>query len=294
MFQQDKSLGFLEGWISIFLNTILFLLKLWVGFRVHSVAMVADAWHTLADSFTSLIVIVGFWMSVRPADKKHHFGHGRAEAVGALIIGTLLGVVAFSFLKDSIARLLQHSSVKFELFGIIVFLISVFVKEALAQFAFWAGRKIHSRSLLADAWHHRSDAIASGFILIGATLGRQWWWMDGVLGIGVSLLILYATVTIIRNAASYLIGESPSPDLKKKINDMLRDSGESSVKLHHLHFHDYGPHREITVHIHLPGEMSVGEAHTFATRIERLLREKLQLEATIHIDPARKRKERID
>jgi len=286
-----KSLGYLEGWLSVGINTTLFFFKLWVGLLIGSVAMKADAWHTLSDTLTSIVVILGFWMSSRPADKKHAFGHGRAEAIGSLVIGTLLAVVGISFFKDSISRLINHRAVTFTFFAITVFVISVIIKEGLAQFSFWAGRKIHARSLIGDAWHHRSDSIASGLIVIGALFGKRFWWMDGVLGIGVSLLILYATYAIIRSAASYLIGEAPSQSLEKRIQDTIRDADLSPEPVHHLHVHHYGEHMEITAHLRLPADMNVDDAHEIATKIEKALKKEFNAETTIHIEPSPRKKE---
>ncbi len=284
--ETNRTLGFVEGWLSIGINTALFFLKLWAGLRIASVAMVADAWHTLSDSFTSAVVILGFWLSAKPADDKHHFGHGRAEAIASLVIGTLLAVVGFSFLKDSIARLVHHRAVAFEPLGIIIFLVSAVIKEALARFSFWAGQKIHSRSLIADAWHHRSDAVASALIAAGALFGNRIWWLDGVMGIGISLLILCATASIMRSAISYLLGESPAVSLEAQIHETIRSSDHRLESVHHVHVHDYGEHREATAHIKLPGEMSLDDAHTVASKVEKTLKEQLNLETTIHVEPA--------
>ncbi len=285
-FKQKKSLGYLEGWLSVGLNTTLFGLKFWVGSRIGSVSMVADAWHTLSDTLTSIVLIFGFWMAARPADEKHRFGHGRAESIASVVIGTLLIVVGAAFLRESIVRLINRRAVTFETFGIVIFLVSVFIKEGLAQFSFWAGRKIDSKSLLADGWHHRSDAIASALIVIGALLGKTFWWIDGVLGIGVSVLIFYATSTIIRPAASYLLGESFTRREEKQILDAACSVHPALKSLHHLHVHNYGDHIEITAHLNLPPEMSVDEAHEIATKAEVILKEQLKAEVTIHIEPS--------
>jgi cation diffusion facilitator family transporter len=280
-----KSLGYLEGWLSVGINIALFVLKYWAGRRIGSVAMLADAWHTLSDLLTSAVVIVCFWISARPADEKHHFGHGRAEPIASIIIGTLLAVVGFGFLKESISRLAHHQAVDFQLFAVLIFLASLFIKEALARFAIWAGRKTNSRSLIADGWHHRSDAIASGLIVAGALVGKYFWWMDGVLGIGVSLLILHATYGILRNSASYLIGEAPNKDLEARINEAIRRVDPTLNDLHHLHVHEYGDHLEITAHIRIDGVTSLDEAHALATRIEAIVRGEVKAEVTIHVEP---------
>lgn len=284
--KEKKTLGYVEGWLSVGINTVLFFLKLWVGLRIASVAMVADAWHTLSDSFTSVVVILGFWLSSKPADDKHRFGHGRAEAIASLIIATLLAVIGFSFLKDSIVRLARRQAVEFELLGIAIFLAAALVKEGLARFSLWAGKRLRSRSLAADAWHHRSDAIASALIACGALVGRKLWWLDAVMGIGVSLLILYATYDILRSAISYLLGESPGARLEAEIHRTIRNSDGRLDSVHHLHVHDYGNHREVTVHIKLPGGMSLDDAHAIASKVEEELKQQLGLETTIHVEPA--------
>ena len=160
MFPTRKSLGYFVAGISIAINLILFVGKYWMGIKFHSIAMEADAWHSLSDTLTSLIVILGFWISSKPADKHHPFGHGRAEEIGALIIGILLAVVAFTFFIRAIERLWQGESATFGEIAIIIFVFSAFIKEALAQYTLYIGKKIASSSLIADGWHHRSDAIA--------------------------------------------------------------------------------------------------------------------------------------
>lgn len=280
-----KKLGYLEGWISIVLNTSIFVAKYWAGRAILSVAMVADAWHTLADSITSVIVILGFWMAARPPDNKHHFGHGRAESIASVIIGTLLGVVGVGFFRESIARLVDHKAVQFSFLPVLIFLLSAVLKEGLAQFSFWASKKAESRSLKADGWHHRSDAIASAMIVLGALLGKKIWWMDGVLGIAVSLLILYSAFDIIRGASSYLIGESPQEALEERIKNAIRRACPALEEIHHLHIHFYGAHLEITAHLYLPKEMRVEEAHSLVTKAEAAVKEEIQSEVTIHIEP---------
>lgn len=186
-------IGYLEGTISIALNTLLFGLKFWVGTKTFSIAIIADAWHTLSDSLTSLVVIIGFKVSSKPADKKHPYGHGRAEIISSVIIGTMLAIVGFNFLIASIQRFINQQSASYGNLAIIVFIISVIVKEGLAQFSIRAGKKINSQSLIADGWHHRSDALVSLMVLVGIFMGGYFWWVDSIMGIIVSLAIFYTT-----------------------------------------------------------------------------------------------------
>ena len=124
----------------------------------------ADSWHTLSDSVSSMIVLIATRISNKPPDNEHPFGHGRAELIAAIIIGVILGLIGFEFAKDSLARLVNHQSVVFGKFAIWVTVASVIVKESLAQFSFWTYRQTGNSTLKADGWHHRSDAISSSVI----------------------------------------------------------------------------------------------------------------------------------
>ncbi len=278
-------LGYLEGLLSVVINTALFGFKLWVGLSAGSVAMVADAWHTLSDTLTSLVLIAGFWIASRPKDREHPFGHGRAELIGALVIGTMLGLVGLNFLKESYLQLRDHQAVRFGLTAMIIFLLSVLVKESLARFSIWAGKVTGARSLIADGWHHRSDALASALILVGALFARSFWWVDGALGVLVSLLILYAAVDIIRGAADTLLGEGPDGELTRQIARLVTEHAPQASDIHHLHVHRYGEHVEITLHARLPEGYSLRQAHELSSLLEERIRATLRLEPTIHLEP---------
>jgi len=285
MQNKPQLLGYTEGLLSIGINVLIFGLKYWAGIKSDSVSMIADAWHTMSDTFTSLIIVVSFWIAARPADEHHPFGHGRAEAIGAIIIGTLLAVVGVTFLKESIMRLQNYEAANFASFAIIIFGISVILKEGLAQYSIWAGRKIQSQALLADGWHHRSDAIASGLIVIGALSGAYLWWIDGVMGIAVSVLILYATYEILKGAMSSILGEKPDPLIEEKIKNLIQDIAPAASCLHHVHIHRYGDHVELTLHCKLPYEMNLKEAHDLASIVEEAIRKEMNVEPTLHIEP---------
>lgn len=273
-----------EGWLSIIINTILFGLKYWVGINTASIAIIADAWHTLFDSFTSLVVLWGAKSSAQPPDRKHPFGHGRIEVIASVIIGAVLATVGLNFLIESVRRLINRETAAYSVLAIVVFAASMICKEALARFSIRSGRKTDSRSLIADGWHHRSDAIASTLILIGILSGRYFWWIDGVLGIAVSLVIFWATFDILRISVSSLIGEQPDAELINKLRKLVVENVALDVDLHHLHLHQYGQHKELTFHISLPQDLKLREAHSIANNLETLIHERLGLQATIHVD----------
>ncbi len=282
---QTNRLALWEGWLSIFVNTLLFGLKYWVGITTASIAIIADAWHTLSDTFTSLVVLWGAKTAARPPDRKHPFGHGRIEVIASVIIGAILATVGLNFLIESIRRLVNQEPASYKPLAIVVFVISVVLKEALARFSITGGRKTGSRSLIADGWHHRSDAIASALILVGILLGRNFWWIDGVLGIAVSLVIFWATFDILRISISTLIGERPDTELVEQLRALVDKTINLDVDLHHLHLHQYGQHKELTFHISLPQDLRLQEAHRIAHLLETRIQEVMGLETTIHMDP---------
>jgi cation diffusion facilitator family transporter len=277
--------GYLEGWISLIVNSLLFVLKFWAGVVTGSVAMIADAWHTLSDSITSIVMIIGFKLSAKPADREHPFGHGRFELISALIIGVLLAVVGFSFLVDSIGKLSDHKSVVFGKLAIIVTAISVVVKEALAQFAFRLGKKVNSPSIKADGWHHRSDAISSVIILVGIFFGEKFWWMDGVLGIMVAILIFYSAYEIIKETLNPLLGEKADNKLEEKIRGIASEISNKNLNIHHLRVHQYGQHNEVTFHIELPSDIFLIDAHDVANKLENRILNETGFYSTIHMEP---------
>lgn len=273
------------GWISILVNVLLFGLKYWVGITSGSVAIIADAWHTLSDSITSIIVVISIWIASRPADKEHPFGHGRAEILATTIIGVLLAVIAAEFFIESVQRLIERKAANYGTLAIVITAISVLAKEGLARYSIIVGKKTGSRSLKADAWHHRSDAISSVVILAGIFLNKYIWWIDGAMGIVVTLLILHAAYGILKEVFNAFLGEKPDKQTVNKINDICTKHYESAVYPHHIHVHHYGEHTEMTFHIKLNKSLSLEGAHNITSMIEDDIRTELEIEATIHTEP---------
>ena len=284
MFESKKYI-IREGWISIIGNTILFFLKYWAGIVTGSLALIADAWHTLSDTVSSVIVLIAGKVSRKPADDDHPFGHGRAEHIAAVIIGVLLAIVAFDFVVGAIEK---YSSKEKTIFGTIAWIatiVSILSKEAMAQYAFWAAKKSNSSILKADAWHHRSDALSSIVILIGLAVGHLFWWTDAVLSFIVALMIGFASYEILSKEITSLLGESPAEDLLLSIRETAQKACDQPIYLHHIHIHNYGHHSEMSCHIKLPRQMHLEEAHEICTKIENAVEEKFGYVSTIHPEP---------
>ncbi|MFP4556005.1 MAG: cation diffusion facilitator family transporter [Bacteroidales bacterium] len=283
--KKGYNLSIKAGWASIGTNLLLFGLKIWAGVISGSVALIADAWHTLSDSLSSIFLIIGVKLAQKPADKDHPFGHGRYELIATILIGCLLAGVSYNFFVESIERLKEEQSAIFGPIAIVVTIVSIVFKELLAQYSFNISRKTGSRAVSADGWHHRSDAISSMAILIGIILGRYLWWMDGIMGIVVSIFILYTAYKIIRSSSHSILGEKPSVNLVQRIVNISNQAAERNVFSHHVHVHNYVNHKETTIHIYLPNTMSIEEAHELTNRIEKAIFKELEIVATIHIEP---------
>lgn len=275
-----------QGVISIIVNTLLFVAKYYAGVVSGSIALITDAWHTISDSASSMVLIIGTKLANKPADKEHPYGHGRIELITALIIGIMLTLIGFNFLTNAINKLILREAATFGMLAIGVTIGSIILNEALAQYAFYLARKTENTSLRADGWHHRSDALSSFIILIGILVGSYWWWMDGVLGIIMAGFIFHAGYGIFKEVVNPLIGQQPDKKMINRIRKICSYVAGEDVSPHHFHIHQYGDHTELTFHIALDGAQSLTEAHGLADKMEKEINEVLSFDATIHIDPA--------
>ncbi|MEA1899024.1 MAG: cation diffusion facilitator family transporter [Bacteroidota bacterium] len=276
--------GVREGWISGLANVILFGIKLWAGIVSGSIALIADAWHTLSDTISSILIIIGLKWASKPPDKEHPFGHGRIEILVSIVIGILLILVGVHFISGSLEKLKNTESANFGIIAIVVTVVSLLTKEALAQYALRVGRITGIESIKADGWHHRSDAFSSGIILIGIAVQKYVWWIDGLLGIFVALIIFYSAYVIIIKAITTLLGQDPRPEQVVEIKEIAGKIHSGNLRLHHFHIHNYGFHNEMTFHIVLPPEMRLREANRITQTLFKEIKEKMNILATIHID----------
>lgn len=275
----------LVGWFSILGNLLLSGLKYWAGIATGSLALVADAWHSISDVITSGIVLVGGKISRKPADEDHPFGHGRAEHIAAIIIGVVLAIVAFDFILSGIEKFGTREKTHYSTFAWIAIIVSIVVNELMTQYSFWAAKKINSTMLKADGWHHRTDSLSSLIVLIGIALGGSFWWTDAVLSIVVALMIAYASYEILSKEINSLLGESPSNELLLSIRETAQKSFDRPLHIHHIHLHNYGHHTEMICHIKLPPGMSLEEAHDICTKVEAVIEREFGFATTIHPEP---------
>lgn len=282
--------GYLEGWASIILNVVLSALKLFFGLLFNSISLIADSFHTLADVITSIIVVIGFFVARRPADKEHPYGHGRFENIATLSIAILLVIIGVEFFRTSLNRFIKPQAVGGTIIVALVILFSALLKEWLARFAIYLGNKIKAPVLLADAWHHRTDAIASTLvsIAIGAAI-FGFFKVDSAFGMLVSALIVYTGLSLGRSAASSLMGEAPSEELVDKISRIAL-SIKGVKNTHKVTVHDYGTHKAISLHVHVDKNLTVDESHHIAMQVKDSISALLEgATAEVHIEPEENR-----
>ena len=277
-----------EGFLSVIINAVLFGIKFWAGLTTGSIALIADAWHTLSDSVTSIFVIFSAKLSSKKADKEHPFGHGRWEQISSIFIAFVLGIIAYDFVINSIGRFRDRESVVFGTLAIVVTIVSILVKELMAQYAFYLGRKTDNIIVKADGWHHRTDSLSSVVVLIGIIITKfteDFWWMDSILGIFCALAIFYAAFKIMKESIGTLLGEEPKQELIDQINKEVKKLYCNDLVMHHFHLHNYVSQKEITLHIKLEKNMSIETGHKIASDIEVMIKEQFNMMATIHIEP---------
>jgi cation diffusion facilitator family transporter len=279
----------IEGIVSVVVNFILFGVKFWAGLVTGSIALVADAWHTASDSLTSVFIIIAAKLASKKPDKEHPFGHGRWELISALIIAFILAFIGYEFLTGSIEKFQNREGVEFGTLAIVITAVSIIIKELLAQYAFYIGRKTNNPVVTADGWHHRSDSLSSVVVLAGIIVTRFFeglWWMDSVLGVFCALAIFFAAFQIMRESITKILGEEPDKDLQEKITAEALKIYEHDLKIHHLHLHDYVTQKELTLHIMLDGNLTINDGHKVTTVMEDMIEKKFGMIATIHVEPS--------
>jgi len=280
--------GALEGWASIVINLLLFVVKIVLGLSVKSVSLIADAVHTLADSGTSAVVIIGFKIARKPSDKEHPFGHGRMESVAALVVSVLLFMAGVELVEKSIHAIVKPHSSTAPVSVILVILATIVIKELMSRFSYQLGEIIDSQALKADALHHRSDVIATTLVVVALIATRFGYNnIDGVMGVGVSLIIVYSAFSIAKEAINPLLGEASS---KKEIKEIetLAKAHEGVLGVHDVIFHKYGQTSIISLHIEVSDKDSVFELHNLSEEVEQEISRKTGGTVVAHIDPINK------
>ena len=280
--------GILEGWVSTVINLILFAFKLAAGLFVNSIALITDAVHSLSDMLSSIAVIWGFKISAQPPDREHPFGHGRMEHVTTLIIAILLIITGFEFARVAFGRITHVEPVVFNLPVIIIVSITIVFKEWLSKFARELGRRIDSKALEGDALHHKADVITSVMVILVLFSEKiHFRQFDGVVGILISVYIMYSGWKMLQDVITPLLGESATYEELAEIKKIAK-SVKGIKGTHDIMMHKYGSMKVISLHVEIPEEFPFMEAHNLIEEIEENINVKMGAITTIHLDPIQK------
>ena len=278
-------IGVFQGWISVLVNSILFIFKLVIGVMVGAVSVIADAVHTLSDVVSSIVVIWGFKQAEKPADVEHPYGHGRAEYIATLIIAILLCVAGIEFIEASIDRIQNPEQVVAEWWMILILMVTIILKEITARYAEFLSTKIASSTLHADAWHHRIDALSS-LLVVGALIAGKYGYpsSDGWAGLGVALFLIYTGFIIAKDAVDDLIGKPPTSEEVEVIRQIVM-SVDGVLGAHDIIVHSYGHDKFASVHVEIDADETTAVAHDISEEVENKLEKAIGVEPTVHLDP---------
>ena len=277
-------------------NFLLLVFKFFAGIAGHSAAMLADAVHSLSDFITDIVVIVFVRIAGKPEDKGHDYGHGKYETLATAIIGLLLLCVGFGIFwngASSIYTFLRGGQLESPgVVALVAALVSIVSKEILYQYTVIQGKKLNSQAVVANAWHHRSDAFSSIGTAIGIggaiLLGDHWRVLDPIAAVVVSFFIMKVSVQLLIPCVDELLEKSLPDDVEKEIEQtVLSFPGVSQP--HHLRTRRIGNYYAIELHVRMDGKITLEEAHSTATAIENKLKEMFGkgTHVGIHVEPTK-------
>ena len=278
--------GKLCGVVGLVCNIILFIAKVLIGTLSGSVSITADAFNNLSDASSSIISLLGFKLSEKPADAEHPYGHGRYEYLSALSVAVLIILIGFELLKTSIGKIINPSSVSFSWVLVVVLSLSVIMKLWMMVFNKNLGNKIKSDTLIATAQDSRNDVISTLAVLCAAVISAFTKLnLDGWIGMAVAIFILISGFGLIKSTLDPMLGKAPDPEFVQKIRDRIM-TYEGVLGVHDLMIHDYGPCRQFaSVHVEMAAEEDVLKSHDVIDNIEFDFLKDMGLHMIVHYDP---------
>ena len=278
--------GALAGSVGIACNILLFLGKILAGILSGSVAITADGWNNLSDAAASIVTLLGFRFSRKPADARHPYGHARAEYLSGLCVAVMILFIGVELGKSSLSKILEPETVEFTAVSFWVLLTSIGVKLWMSLFVSRLGKVIGSRTLAATAADSRNDVIATSAVLVSCLVGKYYHIaIDGWTGLCVAAFILYSGYGIARETMSALLGEKADEELVRRLTELvLRHDG--ILGIHDLLIHDYGPGRCFaSAHVELNAEEDPLICHEIIDHMECDALRELNVHLVIHHDP---------
>ncbi len=281
-----EAYGILAGGVGILCNLVLFVLKLVIGVLMNSIAIISDAFNNLSDTGSSIVAIVGAKLSNTDPDHEHPYGHGRFEYIASLMIAFIIMLVGFELLKSSFGKILNPIQTTMHPWLILILVLSVFVKIWMYRYNKYIGELIDSSVNLAASKDSLNDVVATSVVILTTFLG-QWTDLplDGLAGLGVSVLVILTGFELAKDTVNLLLGMSPSDEMVQAIMDRLNAS--PLIKgAHDLKVHDYGPGRTIaSVHTEISDQTNLIQAHAVIDALEKQIFKELGIDIVIHVDP---------
>ena len=284
-----QAYGTLGSFVGIFCNLLLCIIKITVGLISGSISIAADGFNNLSDMGSSIITMIGFKLAGKPADSDHPFGHGRMEHMAAFVVAILILLVGIELFKSSVKTLVNGEVMpNYSVWAIIILAISILLKFWMFAFNRKVGKKICSEALLATAQDSLNDMIATAVILISvgvSMLVSLPFNLDAVMGIGVSLFVLYSGIMSAKETLDQILGSPPDKELIDEIKNTVL-SFKQFVGIHDLIVHNYGAGRQFaSVHVEVPQNCDIVKCHEQIDLCEKLINEKLDVCLVIHMDP---------
>ena len=278
--------------VSIIGNAVLSLLKFLAGIFAHSGAMISDAVHSASDVFSSIIVIIGVKLSTREADKEHPYGHERFECVAAIVLAVVLLVTGLLIGRNALEQIISRDFSSSEapgLLALVAAVVSIVSKEAMYWYTRYYAKKLDSGALMANAWHHRSDALSSVGALIGIVFARMGYRVvEPIASLVICLLILKATYDIFKDAISKMV-DSGDETVEQEIRELaLQQKDVLGVDL--IHTRVFGNRIYVDIEICADGQMSLEDSHAVAERVHDVIERSFPKvkHIMVHVNPAKK------
>lgn len=278
--------GRLAGAVGIICNLLLSVMKLIIGSVSNSVSITADATNNIADAGSSIVTLVGFRLSGKPADKDHPYGHARIEYISSLIISFIILLIGCSIFKESVIKIFKPEESLFNVATVIVLVGSIVVKLWLSIFNKFLGKQINSKALEATAIDSRNDVITTTAVLIASTISHFTGFnLDGYMGLIVSVFIFISGINLVKETLDPLLGQPPTKEMFERIEQKIL-SYDNVLGVHDLMVHSYGPNTYFaSAHIEMDAKIDVLICHDIMDQIERDFKSELNIHLVVHLDP---------
>ncbi len=273
--------------IGMVVNLILAVVKLAVGYLINSMSLIADGWHSFSDLISDVVVLIGAWISGKPPDRSHPYGHGKFETLSAFGVAVILIIIGVLLTRESFLSFLKSDHSTKSTLIIIVAAFSLVSKEVLYQITAHIAKKLHSSSLKANAWHHRSDALSSGVVLLAGVaemIGIHYG--DSVAGVIVGLMVAGVGVKVGFEALQDLMEVSAGDEVVERFKQAIADNSEVRG-WHRLRVRKIGRELDMDVHILLDPKLTIEAGHEIVDKLEQSMRQATEWSGnfTIHVDP---------